>query len=398
METSQPVTDRVLARAMRWPLALVIVCGLLFGYYLVRTCVIPLPRQYQLDFGEAQWIEPPEFAPVAYFRKDIFLSAVPEQAWLEISASDNYGCIVNGHSVGKESSVKIRVAAIYDIKKRLKPGKNVIAATISRTSFPGSAQLLVRGFVKEPGKTTSFVTDESWKVTAMTGLIEGTEDWTSPLVDDQRWPDARLSMIGKQPIRWVDVNPAIFQLAPIGNWILSDSAASSAIFSGSFDADKSRQETWIEVASSGDLDLLINDHLVTPALAPAAEGKQLPHLPPTATESQQEVNARRLAQTVAKPSTRLEQTTLEAYDISRWIKGGSNSIVAAVRADHRPASLFADGFVVRGDGTQLRFKSDSSWQAGGVTMTDEANESHRAVDAGGNGSAPWGYLPQELAR
>ena len=101
METSQPVTDRVLARAMRWPLALVIVCGLLFGYYLVRTCVIPLPRQYQLDFGEAQWIEPPEFAPVAYFRKDIFLSAVPEQAWLEISASDNYGCIVNGHSVGK---------------------------------------------------------------------------------------------------------------------------------------------------------------------------------------------------------------------------------------------------------------------------------------------------------
>ena len=246
METPRPATDSPASRVMRWPLALVIVCGLLFGYYFVRTSVIPLPRQYQLDFGAAQWIEPPESAPVAYFRKDIFLSATPEQAWIEISATDNYECIVNGRTVGNESSVKTRVAGIYDIKKRLKPGKNVIAASISRTSFPGSAQLLVRGFVKEPGKATSFVSDESWKVTAKTGIVEGTEEWTSPLVDDQRWPDARLSMIGKQPVRWVNFNPAIFQLAPIGNWILADNAASEAAFAGSFEAKKSRQETWIK--------------------------------------------------------------------------------------------------------------------------------------------------------
>src|SRR5207247_2614332 len=76
----------------------------------------------------------------------------------------------------------------------------------------------------------------------------------------------------------------------------------------------------------------------------------------------------------------------------------SNSLVVTVRADHRPASLFADGFVVQGDGTLSRFKTDSDWQAGGVSSTAEAAEAHRAVEAGGYGSAPWGYLPQELAR
>src|SRR5882724_13714623 len=81
-------------RALQWSVALVAVCGLMLGYFVFRTFVSPLPRQYQLDFGEAQWIEPPQLAPVAYFRKNIFLSAAPEQAWLEVAATDNFRVIV----------------------------------------------------------------------------------------------------------------------------------------------------------------------------------------------------------------------------------------------------------------------------------------------------------------
>src|SRR2546423_15187052 len=130
MATPTPATKTPPVRGMRWALALVMTCGLLLGYYFVRAYVIPPPRQYQLDFADAQWIEPPETAPVAYFRKDIFLSTMPQQAWLEVAATDNFECIVNGRTIGKEGSVKTRVANIYDIKKRLKPGKNVIAVTI----------------------------------------------------------------------------------------------------------------------------------------------------------------------------------------------------------------------------------------------------------------------------
>src|SRR5882724_5399217 len=174
------------SRAQRWSWALVLACGLMLGYYVQQTYFSPKQRQYQLDFGDAQWIEPPEVAPVAYFRKEVFLSVPPEQAWLKVAAPDNYDVIVNGRSVGKESAVKTRVAGIYDIKKRLKAGTNVIAVSISRTSYPGSAQLLVRGLIKEPGgRVTSFLSDEHWRVTAHKGIVEGSKEWTAPLVDEQ---------------------------------------------------------------------------------------------------------------------------------------------------------------------------------------------------------------------
>ena len=157
------------SRARRWSWALVLACGLMLGYYVQQTYFSPKQRQYQLDFGDAQWIEPPEVAPTAYFRKEVFLSVPPEQAWLEVAATDNYGLFVNGHIVGKASDVKTRVAGIYDIKRRLKAGTNVIAVTISRISYPDSAQLLVRGLIKEPGgRVTSLLSDEHWRVTANT--------------------------------------------------------------------------------------------------------------------------------------------------------------------------------------------------------------------------------------
>ena len=76
----QPLRD-LPPRARRWSLVLVLFCGALLGYFVLRTFASPAHRQYQLDFGAAQWIEPAEFAPVAYFRRQIFLNAAPEQAW-----------------------------------------------------------------------------------------------------------------------------------------------------------------------------------------------------------------------------------------------------------------------------------------------------------------------------
>ena len=84
----------------------------MLGYDVQQTYFCQKQRQYQLDFGDAQWIEPQEVAPTAYFRKEVFLSVPPEQAWLEIAATDNYGLFVNGHVVGKASGLKTRVAGI----------------------------------------------------------------------------------------------------------------------------------------------------------------------------------------------------------------------------------------------------------------------------------------------
>ncbi|HCX29789.1 MAG TPA: hypothetical protein DHU55_08485, partial [Blastocatellia bacterium] len=174
----------------------------MLGYFVLQTYVSPKQRQYQLDFGNAQWIEPREVAAVAYFRKEVFLSSAPDQAWIEIAATDNFDLIVNSHTVGSEAAVKTRVAGIYDVKKRLKAGTNVIAVSISRISYPGSAQLLVRGLFKEPGgRVTSLLSDESWRVTANRGIVQGSEEWTSPKVEEQLWPKVRRSVIKENPVR-----------------------------------------------------------------------------------------------------------------------------------------------------------------------------------------------------
>ena len=424
------------SRAQRWSWALVLVCGFMLGYYVQQTYFSPKQRQYQLDFGDAQWIEPPEVAPVAYFRKEVFLSVPPEQAWLEIAATDNYVLFVNGSAVGKESGLKTRVAGIYDIKRRLKVGTNVIAVSISRISYPDSAQLLVRGLIKEPGgRVIPLVSDEHWRVTSHKGIVQGSEEWTSPLVEEELWPNARRSVINGKPvpIAWVDTNPLLLQLPTSGSWIMAQNAGTEAVFSTSINADQARQETWIQVAGSGDVDLLVNGHLITPAIPSSSQGKQLPHLAvPTASpsqnpeETQQGVSANAIEAPIkttpsASPSQNPEETQqgvsgkgsqapsktttalfvpviLSAYDISYWIKKGQNTIVATVRTDHVPACLFANGFLMRKDGTTSRFETNSAWKIGDQSAGNQPAQSQRPVEFGKDGSAPWGYLQQDLAR
>src|SRR5438128_5336395 len=137
--------------ARYWPAGLVIICGAILGYFFLRTYVLPLPRQYQLDFGDAKWIEPRQFSPVAYFRQKFFLIQAPEQAWLEVAATDSFNITINGRHVGMETSLRTRVAGIYDIKGTLTPGTNVIAVAVNRDSYPEPAQVLIRGAIKQPG-------------------------------------------------------------------------------------------------------------------------------------------------------------------------------------------------------------------------------------------------------
>jgi Dolichyl-phosphate-mannose-protein mannosyltransferase len=426
----QPLRD-LPPRARRWSLALVLLCGALLGLFVLRAFASPLHRQYQLDFGASQWIEPAEFAPVAYFRKEIFLNAAPEQAWLEVAATDYFKLIINASIVGTQANLKTRVAQIYDVKKFLKPGTNVIAISVIRNSYPGSAQLLVYGGYKEPGgKTGSFISDEQWRVTPKTGIVEGSEEWVSPLVQEQVWPNARRVTIFEHPVHitWVDKNPLLLQLAPSGKWIASENARREAVFSTSVNAESARQETWIQVASSGSLDLLVNGKLITSAASSPVKEPEVPRLPELTTEpsEKEEVEMTTPPPAVVRPpqnaqpppspspsaspsatatpahlasvyesmATSLQKPTLDAYDISYWIKKGSNTIVAAVRNNQGPASFLASGFMVRKDGSTRGFETNRDWRVG----DQQSAQKQHAVETGSNGSAPWGYLTQQLGK
>jgi hypothetical protein len=388
--------------ANRWAWLLVIACGLLLGYYSVRTYALPRHRQYQLDFGEAKWIEPPEeHAPIAYFRKEIYLATPPSQAWVQVAASDNFGLSINGHTIANLSSVKSYESGIYDIKRALKVGTNVIGVSISRTSFPGSAQLRIRGQVLQ-GKEDApvqILSDESWRVTNHTGIVSGAGAWDSKRVQDGTWPTARRSPLNDEhvTISWVDTNPLILQLPRQGYWIMADNAASEAVFSTTITADRPAQETWIQVASSGDLNFAVNGHIITLASSAAEGGKKLPHLPSDAEAAPDVVGKQENTKPPRSSGTAVQSVDLSAYDVSHWIKRGRNEIIASVRANHVPASLFVDGFTRKGNEI-TRFFTSSSWQIGDQPTLAQQAAPPQVVQIGPDGVAPWGYLPQELAR
>src|SRR5947207_7908313 len=424
----QPLRD-LPPRARRWSLVLVLLCGALLGLFVLRTFASPLYRQYQLDFGAAQWIEPAEFAPVAYFRREIFLNAEPEQAWLEAAATDSFKIIINDTTVGTETNLKMRVAQIYDVKRFLKPGTNVIAISVVRNSYPGSAQLLVCGGFKEPGGNTgSFISDEQWRVTPRTGIVQGTEEWVSPLVQEQVWPNARRATIMEHPvyITWVERNPLLLRLPPSGKWIRAENASREATFSASINAERARPETWIQVASSGSLDLLVNGKIIAGAAIFTRKEPKIPRLPDLTSEPSEKekvemttpppavVSPPQNAKPPPSPSpsaspsatatpahsasisesmaTSLHKPTLDAYDISYWIKKGSNTIVATVRNEQGPASFLASGFMVRRDGSTRGFETNADWRVGDPRSVQKQS----AVEIGSNGSPPWGYLTQQL--
>src|SRR5205807_8100892 len=91
-------------------------------------------------------------------------------------------------------------------------------------------------------------------------------------------------------------------------------------------------------------------------------------------------------------ATSLHTPMLEAYDISYWIKKGSNRIVATVRNDQGPASFLATGFMVRRDGALSEFETNAEWLVG----EQQKSAKQHAVETGANGSSPWGYLTQDL--
>ncbi len=204
------------------------------------------------------------------------------------------------------------------------------------------------------------------------------------------------------PLRWVDTNPLLLQLPRLGYWIMADNAPLQAVFSTVINADVPKQETWIQLASSGDLDLAVNGHIITVASTAASGGKKLPHLATTEATPETQIKPGRLRNGELKPAkvsgSPFTKATLTAYDISDWIKRGPNVIVAAVRSDSVPAALFADGFMARGDGSVWRFSSNEGWEIGDQPGTHSDGAQAHAVQIGKDGTAPWGYLPQELAR
>jgi hypothetical protein len=383
-------------------LSLVIACGLAMVFFIGRTYLEPAPRTYALDFGQAQWIEAAKPSPCNYFRKDIYLPSAVDQAWIQIASTDNYTLYVNGERVDERNFYGITIAGLYDLKSLLRPGKNAIAISVLRVSLPGSAQLRVRGFYVPRGGSPpqEFDSDSTWRASNTPDGVVGGYAWHTRELDDTFWSFAKAaSAEGRFPVtEWVNFDPRLLETKPSAKWIgPAESTSYQASFSGNLNVPSKRRETWLQIAATGDYDLMINGRpIVTRPFTTQVTR------PPTATQtyaSQLSVNtivtqpfAKQLKNRPVSPQVFSTKPVLLAYEISRWLRNGNNLIVIRVRSQTQPAMLLAEGYTVTGKGDLQRFGTDDSWNA-----FLYADKKERAVVCSAYGQSPWGNLEQKLA-
>jgi hypothetical protein len=382
-------------------LLLVIVCGLVLAFFVGRTNVDPPPKLYSLDFGKALWLEAATPSPCGYFRKDIYISGPVDRAWIQIAATDNYSLYVNDTRLDVRNFYGITVAGLYDLKSIFKPGKNTVAVNVNRVSFPGSAQLMVRGFYSQVASPLQeFWSDQTWRASDTPDGIVGGYSWHTTVLDDTFWLNAKEAPNqGRFPIvERVNFDPRLVETPPTAKWIAPPQGAPrQASFVSKLELPSNPQETWLQLAATGDCDLIINGRLiVTRPFATQSTGGPLPLQPFGAQISgsivQSDQTAAQAIENVAPPRPFSTQPLLLAYNISRWLHSGKNSVLVRVRSQAQPAMLLAEGYTALHDGQLKRFGTDDSWQAVLYGQTKEP-----ALVVANYGAQPWGYLAQMLA-
>jgi len=201
----------------------IFVFSVLFGFAFYKGYPERKPPLYPLDW-KGLWIKYPytdEYK--SFFRKTFFVARRIKNAYLRISADNDYTVFLNnqvlgrdlnlgsntasfqgglteeGQKVGSGSSFPVknppeaqwtsspdwRVACFYDITPYIKSGKNVLAVAVQTDRKP--ARLLLEAYLQDMGgKVYKIVSDQSWKV----NRVEETKKslaWFKIDFDASRW-------------------------------------------------------------------------------------------------------------------------------------------------------------------------------------------------------------------
>src|SRR5208283_1810752 len=260
-------TDYLATRDGRVSSAIVILLGAVLGVFLCLTDVARTPRQYRLDFGTARWIQRAEATSLesAYFRGTFYIPGVVTSGWIQLAATGSYAVYVNDVEVGSATYACVRQTGIFDLKEVLAPGKNVVAIYVVGGKYPGPPQLIVRGSYRvASSEPQEFVSDANWKVASIADGIVASYPWSSQALNDRLWANViepatheRFSTV--QPLSY---DPRVIEATPSGQWIEGRTQLRNESFIRHIVVPHQRGATWLQVASTGAYDVIVNGRLV----------------------------------------------------------------------------------------------------------------------------------------
>ncbi|MDA8168919.1 MAG: glycosyltransferase family 39 protein [Nitrospiraceae bacterium] len=324
----------------------VLLFGFTTGYFLWFIFSEYPAHRYALDFKGAAWISTGSPAPHGYFAKEINIPGEAADAWISVAATDNVALFVNEERISSDKFVSLNVSGIHDITGKLHTGKNVIAAYVRRTSYPGGPRLLLKGVYADlMGKEHPFLSDGTWSIaTVEERQGQGSTPWFSRQFDRSRWNKAVVEGNARAfPVLASPAPPFAIGKAIAGYWIWHPKQTTrSAFFTKSVMLDSPVKDGIIGIAGGASYVLTVNG-------VPAAMSQS-------------------------------PEKTFTMYNITPLLHPGTNTIGIGVYAPESPAGLLAEGLIQSGNST-LSLTSDATWK----TISDVTGQ----MALPGSGSPDW---------
>jgi len=383
----------------RTALAVVVAFGLMLGYFVSRTYVNPLPRQYYIDFRDARWIQMPTPAHNTYFRKDIYIPGNVERAWIAVATTGSYEIMVNNVKIDEERYPGARLTTVQDITVLLSSGKNVIAIFVPGDSSDGPRQVLVRGAYQVAGAPPiEFVSDSSWKVSAAASDIPGVYTWSAAMYDDALWSNAEQASSGERwsTVQQVAFDPRLFTLEPAGKWIASPTDRTGHVtFWRELNLLSEPSEAWLQLASNGAYDVVVNGNLAVMTTT-ASEAFLFGPNSPVALGGDEVVENRDLP-TIIGPVSGLPGSKVYSESERSQSTSSQQSGTASSTSNHTSSSGSSRGASTGGAATSQNNVASSTGKNGSVSYSLQGKTITTAAATGSGGSSQSGTGTQSAA-
>ncbi len=356
------------AKHSLWPSRMIVLLtGLMVGFFLWRTYVDDAPRLYPVEFTQAQWLIAADEAPQGYFRHELYIPGPIQQAWVVVAATDSFILYLNGKAIDGKGYASLNVSGIYDIGQSLLPGKNVVGVVARRLSYPGPAMAALEGVYRDQtGREHVFATDATWKVSP----VEQTQGWGeipwyAEAFDATAWKSAKAAhRPASAEIYPLGVPAQAFAMPPHGQWIgQANYPMGQAAFTYTLTLPAKVEDAWMRLAASKPYALAINGI--------AIEGGDTPR----------DVEVMRLLRFQGTPLWRNHDgPSTELYRIAPLLRAGANRITVSLGQHFASIpSFYMDGFVVS-HGEVRPFGRHASWTVTSPSLTtDHATAQYDAI-------------------
>lgn len=252
---------------LRFAILPVVLLGFLVGYFTWFTFFEYPPHRYHLDFEGATPIGMAQEMPDGYFVKELFIPGEVADAWVAISATDNYELWVNRKKIAADSFYALNVTNIHDVTGHLRRGKNVIGVRVNLRELGGGPGLLLKGgYADLAGNEHLFVSDRTWVVSpSFPSQGQGDLHWSSRQFDHSGWEPVRTaSNSAKFSIFPSDTPPYLVGRALTGYWMGHPAPSRRTVyFVASFSLGGPARDAFIGLTGVSSYDLNVNEFSVT---------------------------------------------------------------------------------------------------------------------------------------